>query len=76
MAVFKEQRYDKCKQFTTFWLSHSVIRSLFSKSKDTINASNSQLQPYRDYTNTAVFKEQRYDKCKQFTTMVVEVFDH
>ena len=35
---------------------------LFSKSKDTINESNSQLLPLQCKTQSAVFKEQRYDK--------------
>ena len=41
-AVFKEQRYDKCKQFTTIEIVGQNGYRLFSKSKDTINASNSQ----------------------------------
>ena len=37
MAVFKEQRYDKCKQFTTTIGKSFADWQLFSKSKDTIN---------------------------------------
>ena len=43
-VVIKEQRYDKWKQFTTTLLSRKRYGQLLSKSKDTINESNSQLQ--------------------------------
>ena len=67
-AVFKEQSYDKWKQFTTCVYFGSCPYSLFSKSKVTINESNSQLVCVLDLYCFAVFKEQSYDKWKQFTT--------
>ena len=72
-AVLKEQRYDKWKQFTTNCVSHLIIHRLFSKSKDTINESNSQRVNRVVIISIAVFKEQRYDKWKQFTTPVEPV---
>ena len=49
-AVFKEQKYDKWKQFTTYHNESNQNYLLFSKSKSTINESNSQL-------NDAVFDD-------------------
>ena len=94
-AVFKEQKYEKWKQFTTFSLKTKLGYLLFSKSKSTKNESNSQLIIVAElYLNCcfqrakvrkmkaihndaaahgspeqAVFKEQKYEKWKQFTTV-------
>ena len=94
-AVFKEQKYEKWKQFTTKCLAYSKLAVLFSKSKSTKNESNSQRKLCNQHmtcgcfqrakvrkmkaihnifisTHTqdiAVFKEQKYEKWKQFTTV-------
>ena len=69
-AVFKEQSYDKWKQFTTLFIMYAIIYLLFSKSKVTINESNSQPAGSSTADPRAVFKEQSYDKWKQFTTRI------
>ena len=43
MLFFKEQKYEKWKQFTTEQLDKFSDDKLFSKSKSTKNESNSQL---------------------------------
>ena len=52
-VVIKEQRYDKWKQFTTQSDTSKLCSKLLSKSKDTINESNSQ----------PVFCQSKINKC-------------